>query len=311
MSVLSITEVREGRGASEDQGSKSNSRRFQVFLNAVTDDPTEARDAPGIPRQNEPHDVDHNSFVTDKQTEETENGSVWFVVVNYSTAGTSSANDSRGSQNPLRENPSIVWSSRDIEIALIEGRRLLNNKFQKEGPIVNSAGDRYVDPPLVVPDFLQICTVGRNEVPGKQFNPGLVRVRMNKINKAKFRIGGLTLDKRQGWLIKYEGGEIQERNGKIFTRVVYQILVARPGFNWEDRILDEGLRELKVDARGKTKAVPIKNINKKEITVAVNLDGKGKELEEGKDPVFLRYLAKERIDFAALKLPREYSQTGR
>ena len=58
MAVVSVDEVGHDRGAGEDQQVRTNERTFIVILSSATDDPVEARDAPGVPKVNSPHPAD-------------------------------------------------------------------------------------------------------------------------------------------------------------------------------------------------------------------------------------------------------------
>jgi hypothetical protein len=313
MPVVSVNEVGHGRSAGEDEKVRTNERTFIVALSSVVDDPVEARDAPGIPLVGSPHPADPTSFVTSKTTEETDNRMVYFVMVDYSSAAVDDPNfPGGGGGDPLDENPVIVWSTRDIEIVAEEGVKILedgtDSKFSEA--IRNSAGDLYTDPPLVIPDFIQMCTITRNERPGTDFNPDRVPLFANTINKSTVKIAGHRFSARTGWLIKYEGGAIQQRGGVNFVNVTYSILLSRPGRLWLDSILDQGLRERGVDADNNNIRINIKDETMKKITTPVNLDGKGKQLPVDGTPVFLQFLTKLESSFSSLNLPQNYSLTG-
>jgi hypothetical protein len=312
MPVVSVNEVGHGRSAGEDAKVRTNERTFIVVLSSVVDDPVEARDAPGIPIVGSPHPADPTSFVTSRTTEETDNRMVYFVMVDYSSAAVSDPNfPGSGGGDPLDENPVIIWSTRDIEVVAEEGTLVEGGEdsFFSE-TITNSAGDLYTDPPLVIPDFIQQCTITRNERPGTDFNPDLVPAFANTINKSTVKIAGHRFEARTGWLIKYEGGAIQQRGGVNFVNVTYSILLSRPGRLWLDCILDQGLRERGVDADNNNIRINIKDETMKKITTPVNLDGAGKPLPVGAAPVFLKFLTKMESSFSALKLPQNYSFTG-
>ncbi len=324
MGIKTVTEVGEGRGASEDQDNRESVRRFFVELKSVTDDPIEARDAFGVPNVGDTHPKDSNTFVIDKGTEETANRKIFFVTVNYSTSGKSDVNLG-GGQNPLNENPIINWHTRDIQVVAIRGTRVDfrgpapirsgggadTSAGGSGGPILNSAGELYTDPPLIIPDFLQVVVIKRNERPGTGFSPSRVRGRLNSINSSAGRLAGLSFRQREAWLTKYNASEIREQSGTDYVVVTYQIMIARENFTWLDSILDQGLRERIADADGNLGLQPIRDLNKKRVTTPVNLNGAGEELAEGDDPVFLDYLTKTETNFSNLSLPREFSRTGR
>ena len=310
MAVISVDEVGTDRGAGQEGQVRTNKRNFIVVLSDATDDPTEALNAPGIPLDNSPHPFDSQSFVVGKDTEETDSREIWFIIVRYSTEGTDDPDFPGTGGDPLAENPRMLWTTRDIEVVAVAGRKISpGTPSTVEVPITNSTGDLYTDPALVIPDFLQVYTLTRNERPTRDYNPNVVRRFNNSINKTRVVIGGQTMLPRTAWLIKYEGGEIQQREGTNFVAVTYQIMMAREGFTWLDSILDQGLREFLFTAEG-IKRVAILDEAGKKITTPVNLDGEGSQLAVGEDPVFLEYLTKGESNFSTLRLPRKYSLTG-
>ena len=330
MAVISVFEVAHDRGAGEDEQVRTNERNFIVEVDSALDDPIIARDAPGVPNVNDPHPADPQSFVRSKNTQETDSRLVWFVSVEYSTDAPNDPGIPGGGGDPLKEYPKITWTTRDIEIVAeqaIEVYKPGEGESPYVDPVTNSAFDPYLDPPLVVPDFIQVCTITRNERPNIDYNPDKVKKFQNTINKRKVTIAGRKYEIAQAWLNKYEGGAIQQREGVDFVSVTYQILAARDTLDniktfhrfpatWYDTLLDQGLRKLVLNNEGVRVRENIRGPDQKPITEPVNLDGDGNvqiladPADRNRLSVYLRYRTKNFTSFRDLDLPEKYSLTG-
>lgn len=329
MAVISVFEVAHDRGAGEDEQVRTNERNFIVEVDSALDDPIVARDAPGVPNVNDPHPADPQSFVRSKNTQETDSRLVWFVSVEYSTDAANDPDLPGSGGDPLSEYPKITWTTRDIEIVAEQALQIDKDGIESPflDPVTNSAYDPYLDPPLVVPDFIQVCTITRNERPGIDYHPDRVKKFQNTINRRTVTVAGRKFLKAQAWLNKYEGGAIQQREGVDFVSVTYQILAARDTLNstntvnrfkvtWYDTLLDQGLRALVTNDEGVTVRKAILGPDKKPITEPVNLDGKGgvqilpDPLDRNRLSIYLRYRTKNFSSFRDLDLPEKYSLTG-
>ncbi len=185
--------------------------------------------------------------------------------------------------NPFDEEPKISWgfasSSEPIDLD-IDGQ-----------PIVNSAGESF-DPPLNkdVDDL-----VYRFEVARESFDENQAARYMNAINS-------------DGWFgfepftarMKSFNGTQARVGGVFYWNVIYEVHIRFDG--WPRRIVDEGFRELQteLDSEGKPTYKMIKDKDKNPLSQPVLLDGAGKKLSAGADPIFLEKHVNKELPFTDL-----------
>lgn len=157
--------------------------------------------------------------------------------------------------------------------------------------VENSAGMQY-NPPVEIDDSRPIVKAVRNE---PFFNMDIARSFKDAINSSTWK-------RQPRYTVKVKqiaSGEPQEENGISYYAVTYEFELAEEGRDWLVNVVDAGFYERSdgdppfsciLDAEGNPVQEPVK------------LDGNGKILEAGRDPVVRTWhLFKER-DFNALAL---------
>lgn len=268
MSVVSVTEnigTRRGEETRDEQGEVTRTYEREFFVK--TDTPEGAatvRSADGIPRLGTPYavesDYDDSSLVRRIRAEQYDRTALlWKVTVEYST--NSSEGDDPEPDDPTREPPEIDWGYETVQEPLrVWKGESVGQEF--EGA-VNSAGEPFVNPPILVDKPILVLRVSRNET---RFDPVNGLNFFGAVNDAPFMgfpagsamLAGMSSTKAQ-------------KKGKTFDRVSYTFKFRDDG--WQTTVLDHGSYYLN-DER-----IKVDFLTKAGHPTTGNLDGSGGALD--------------------------------
>ncbi len=314
MAIYSVLEQRGRSGTIGADWKREYTRRFLVITTDKMDDVTVVRTAvdpsgyPFIPTLGSiytnaslsPSTLrrDFGSYVvsiecteTDPQVVQTNGydappntGSYWEVTVKYGPYDPQAFD----SQNPLdsTEKPKVSW-----------GLSRFTKPFDQDtdgNAVLNSAGD-YFDPPIELDDSRLVLRITRNE---ESYDPDLTNQYKDATNSDEFwdfPPDQVKLMDRSAEL--QSSGDCPINDGEYWA-VSYDFEIRPEG--WTKQILDQGCKVL--DDSGKL--VNATDNDGQPVNSPILLDGNGKKLPEGADPVFLKKKGYKQLPFAVFGLTK-------
>lgn len=261
----------------------------EAAIAAVNADPTLGADI------GDAHPLDPFVFLSDLTADVTAASRiVWRVTGTY--------NESVGgllqnASTPLDEPTLISWASNTYIEPVI--------KNTAGNAVTNSAGQAF-DPPLTQERVTLIATITYNS---ETYDPLLPMQYQGKINDASTIIGTLTVPERMAKIIELSG------TAQVFEDISYFKITIKVEINpkislgstgavvaqgWDTEVLDQGLNELLPGPPEKLTEISLDDGS--QVTEPVGLNGAGRKLAAGLDPVYLIYLTYEQVDFTPLNL---------
>lgn len=280
-SIISVNEIMPGRSASINSEWK---REYKRVWRVVTDD---ARVGPLTAREAIPvglADVYSTGLESDSGAyclqvdvaAEGDDGKSWLVTASYGYY-----NPANRPANPLLKPIEVSWSTAQFErVAELD---------QDGNPIINSAGDFY-DPPVTCDDSRPILSIKRNEA---TFNDTLADQYRDSINSDPFW-------NRSPYECKCH--DIQASQSFDADFGWYWTLNYTFEFNddgWRRKILDSGYRYQNTGGTLVLNAVDGKGTP---VSTPILLDGSGKKLADGADPIFNETKVYKERSFSGLNL---------
>lgn len=238
---------------------------------------------------------------------------VWDVVVTYRTFGQSGPTQGQ-EPNPLLRGADIQWSGIPIQKPFYWARKYNQPQKAKNGRpfgggfdtretlVRNSAGVIY-SPPQMYDDDILLATITKNMASP----PAYILNYRNVINSDSVRIDGLTFP---AYTLKCAppriSGWIKEGQFPRFRQVSLLIQYKEEG--WDFDIQDKGFETAVIlardDGRGTafTKRVKITDRHGAWIKEPALLNGEGKLLKDGQDPVYFKWRKYREMPFSLLPL---------
>lgn len=209
---------------------------------------------------------------------------LWEVTCKFdSNVDPDEANENR---SPESQVPSVGWSGENIDEVITKELNGL--------PIVNTAGQKLL---VTRPTAIPVLTIQRIEV--FPFEPTTMLNYANKVNSSEF----YGAPPGSALMLPMTVDQTLIDNAK-YNDVTYRIKFKLEEFEgtlredtWQPSILNEG--QLVRSAAGEEAAMAT---DKNQRVKTVNLDVDGLKLDEGEDPLFIRFEIFESIDFNALSL---------
>lgn len=205
--------------------------------------------------------------------------------------------------SPLLDSPIVSYGS--AQYSRVQDTAWLLNEdgtTVKADPIRNAAVDPFDPPPEETETRLRIM-ITKNY--WEMFDPGIATSYFNAINRYPVRIAGQDVAQYQAKIVNVEPS-LHSANGLIFdayTRVRWTIELhpesfeselLNQGYNYYDE-LGNKLRATSVDEDGATTPV----------TEPILLNEDGGKLDDGADPVYLKFIRLRPLDWSYLFLPEE------
>ena len=212
-----------------------------------------------------------------------EAGHAWKVTVQYEP------------WEPFSDDPSL----RKVRVTFGGERTERVVDFDKAGvPVRNSAGDRFGDP-VTVDDHITTMTITRCEFVS-DFDLGLASIYSDTINK--FAWNGFDAYYLKMGIITTSEEQYDSMTQRWYYVVTYPVQVGRRP--WRKDLLDQGFNELTGEGyggSGDVKTVPIMNEGQP-VADPVALDGAGRRLEIGDEPVTLSFDVFDEEDWSGLNI---------
>ncbi len=312
MAVSYVKELFEGRRASDSQERRRTyTRVYEVRTTDPNDSGYVAGGASGLPRGGDAHPDDNAAFVVrNDPAQHSEDPTLWTVTIEYDTQLSSTAigresqqvdssgetttnpdSPSEGGQrqeNPLSRPPVYSVSFETVQEPLLEV--YTGEDATLPGPLLNSAGDPF-DPPPMVEKSYPVLTIKKNMV---SFTYATLEMYQDSVNSVTWRGFGARKVKVHGisWESAFE-------NGITFWAVTFVFKVRYK--TWDLQILDAGLNELiPAETDRPARKRPIVQSRGETPTSPLLLDGSGRLLAAGDDPVILRVRHYPELPFADL-----------
>ena len=260
-------------------------RVWKVTFDGAEDGGQNCRDAlvaPGLPHIYDLHPHNNYIYVLSK-TGRMLSPTMVEVTVNYGVRSGSSSGGA-GSDDPLSRPAEISVSDVNDELPVDVDRN--------DAAIVNSAGEAF-DPPLTRPSNDKRITITRNRA----------NYTIAEFLDYKDRINSAVWEGLAAGTVRYVGeSAVTVQEGEVsYWRVTHELLLRPDG--WTRKILDQGFRETAgTDSDNKPKYTVIKDTAGTPVSQPVLLNGSGKKLVSGADPVILEFELNAAADFNALQL---------
>jgi hypothetical protein len=209
-------------------------------------------------------------------------GCGWIVTVEYSAYDAAEF-----PLNPIDHPLKISWDSNRTQVPAEED---VNGDA-----IVNSAGDYFFDPPVMVDDSRWVLTIVRNE---PTFDPDWADTYKDAINTDPF----FGRDPKTWKVASITSGDpIHDTDSGTkdgwYYAVKYQFEHDPDG--WDLKILDKGMRKLD---QSTLKTIEVRDEKGEKISEPVLLDGSGNVLAKDADPYFVIFDYYKEVAFADLQL---------
>ena len=319
MGIVNVREVSSGRTGSVDNSlDRSYVRVFEVDVDTLLDGPEIIFASGVLPPLYAPYTpasgtADFGSWCQSRKTEVLPNAKVWKITCSYSTK--LDRPDLNTQVSPELRPAEIDWDTITIAVpALVDINGL---------PILNSAGDLF-DPPIEEEETRLLLRISKNIVDDPStptgFDANAFGQYQNKVNSNKW----LGFKKFQVKCRKMKSTRFFE-DARYFWRLSgeFEISFRTPPANvvwpngfqidaddstslaWIKYVLDRGFREIKqipLAMAGKRAAV-LDPQTKMPVSVPALLDGTGKALAAGLQPVFLAYNIIPTANFSLIGLP--------
>lgn len=284
MAVISAREEPQ-TGNDDNEGNIGAVRMYLVETNNKNDTWRTVRASPLLPR---PGDVFPGStyliVLNRSGLQDRARRTRWMVTITYgipkstdgSPTGSGSGSDIENEIPEYSVDSETVYEYRNHDL---DGR-----------PIKNSANELFV-PPLEIPVQITVYTIARNRL---TFDNGQAQEFLDTVNSAPYVISATNarfgFASRTALLTKYGGVRRYRADIGFYWRVTWEIKERKDG--WRKKFLDHGFMELDESAPGggggsTAPNKPIVSKNGLPINGPVLLNGSGKPLAAGGDPVFV------------------------
>jgi hypothetical protein len=226
---------------------------------------------------------DDNSYaqrVTVSEDTAAGDGCQWVITVEYGPANPLEFTP----QDPMIERPKISFASNQFQVPVT-----VTIEDGEEVAVVNSAGDAFNNPPVLVDQPRLLMTITRNE---PAYDPLLANDLHNAINSTTwFGLPALV------WkCLNITGEQATDANGDRYWVVTYQFELNRE--TWLVLVLDQGMRE--INAAGKKVAITDDKGQFVDEPWPLNADGSKKAT--GQAGEFLEFHVYPEIDFSIFNL---------
>jgi len=298
MSIELVQEIAGSRTAKVSTEGATAERYFQVFTSGGTVSELQVVMATGLPVIYSVH-PDSDALLVKSRTakQPPEDHSVWVVTVHYENQD----NDGPVS-SPEDEKPGVYFGFGQryqtvAERAYDQG----DKRGAPSKPIVNSARQPF-DPPVMADESPRSITIVRNESMG-EFDPNNVLGFKDTLNKGQVTVAGVKIEEKTGRMTDLRAQKLFRPDGGPYYQVVYEIQIKPEG--WARKVLDQGFNENTYEeGSGSDGGIePINDVNGNPVTEPQLLDGNGRELAQGADPVFLEFDLLWAEDWGNLHLP--------
>lgn len=275
--------------------------------------------ASGMPQEGDKYDYDSGVFVSDISLDEVvfhASSTTFNFSVNYSTA--SGSTTSEAASNPLSAPPKISFGNARYQAPFTLAYDETGEYMTK--PVLNSAGMPF-DPPAIREYVNTLINIQYNT---RTFSGSWVRQFTNKINKNSISVAGISIAEKCGRINELGASNNFDEDGREYWTVNITIEASTEEFTHQ--LLDSGLMALnnngdldsiyvETDEANNASYIRMKSDisglkqKLKDGTVAPvsepkNLDGHGKILAEGEDPVYLEFKGYYAIDWGTLNIPK-------
>jgi hypothetical protein len=287
MSVIEVSELYARSGSIGEDWKRTYSRQWQIITDDKRDGPVTVLAALPVRRGNafeSGNDVDVGAYCNSISVSCTGiDGKQWEASAEYGPFDSNVV-----PANPIERPIDISWGFDQFQ--------RVAERDVDDVAVLNSAGDPY-DPPAMIDDSRSVLTITRNE---STYNDELAADFKDTVNLDVF------WGKAPGTVKVMMISAQIKRDSDIgwYWVVTYQFHINKSG--WIQPILDIGMRQLKV---GGTAYEPI-NVNGVPISAPAKLDGEGRALAPGEEPVFLDFTLYEEREFASLNLTLDMIPTN-
>lgn len=309
MTVISVStadHIGQGEGAIDEEGKKTYTRVFVVATDDASDDASIVLAAEDLPQPNSTYSSGNGSdanalaktFAARRMGRQPKN---WLVTVTYMPIETGELDNEPADPTDVEQ-----WVPR-ISISTVTFSQPVDDDAAGR-VIANSAGVP-VKPKLERDQNRPRITITRNERTPDWFALFNLVDTVNLGAWSGFNIGQLKMAGITGTDAIFDDGSTRYR----YYEVVYTIDAKMDG--WVNKILDEGITELVEEAPGGQEGTenPHPTVGAPQIQLRASLgepvrkpvllNGRGKVLPEGGEPVFLEYMLYRRMWWDGLNLP--------
>lgn len=288
MAIISINEIAEERGCSEnEQGQQSYRRAFDIYAD-YADGPQTVRDnfylATGIKYGHQyqtSSDLDLNAFCRSRNLDATESlitedgvkAMKWRMSVEYGPRV----------YTPLQEPIEVAYNFAQWE-------EICDQDIH--GNAVKNTATEPFDPPVMRDQSRPVLTISRNELP---VAIDIAAIYKDKVNDGEFL--GFPKGTVKCSNISIQKDLYYQPDDFYYDRVTYEFQIDLRG--WKKIILNQGLRELVGGS-----LVLIKDDNGETVTSPYPLDETGQKLAVEAPPVYLEFEVYEEVNFGVFTFQR-------
>lgn len=236
MTILSCT-FKDSGARVDNTGKRSYTRTYLVSCDdQTTDDEAAVLDADDLPRRLDPHPSDDSMRASTFDVKRHEDRLHWMIEVGYEKYGGTAAQN--GGTDPWDLPAKVKFSGNIINRAMKCAYDQDNDtRAEPTVPIVNSAGDVFVDP--VMKDIHNlVITITRAE---RNFDPDTILDFVDTINEAEITVGGKTIPKWCGLMKDITADPEWTQEDEQYYNVTYTIEV--DPLTWQLQIFSMGYNE--------------------------------------------------------------------
>lgn len=276
--TLTIDTLWQGRTAEEaEDGSRRYVDVFQIRSAAPVNQQT-IMAASGLPAHLSPYPADPAALLRSRKLNQRDDPLLWFMECVYDTKAASNQ-DQSSNPNPLLRPPEHQWGRQTFVVALTH---------DMEGtPIVNSAGDPFVDPPIEVDRVIPVLTVARNIA---FFSGAMVLEYSDTVNSDPW----FGCAPGQARLVMF-GARSAEEQGQQYWQLTAEIQFKYEG--WRLRVLNAGYQFIAGD--GEKYPVTYKQGPDSRVPFPLNEDG---SMNFSGTPIYKEFKIYREIPFGPLNL---------
>lgn len=293
MAVVSVNEIHERRSASADEQGNYRRRAFRVVCNAVSDGPSIAIQASGLPTVGDNFPGSTTIKCRSIGEPESPDRLVYIFTFDYSDVSNSTSGTATVDPNPLNRPADIEWGGTPYRVSV-------ERDVETDEPFVNSAGDPY-DTQLEEEQERPLCIIERNVSSHSVATANSLR---NTVNSASITVAGETIGEREG-LMKRISARAAYEGGVSYIRERIEIELAPSHVR---QVLDRGYRIRNVVSGPvfQMEATQITDSNGLPITTPALLNGSGGVLAASGTPVYRAFNTKVATSWASLSLPTTF-----